>query len=181
MAASPDVIERLSSWARLDFSPAHRPPQWWRLALATVLAVALSLAADAALVAVGTRLFPATEGYVHFQFDDYARLTILGVLIACAGWPVVTRISSAPRWLFFRLAVLITLVLFLPDLYIWHQRQPAQAVLVLMAMHVAIALVTYNLLVHVAPVRVRVQRRGSNRVAEAPTSPQNAERAVGNA
>ena len=47
----------------------------------------------------------------------------------------------------------MTLVLLLPDLYIWHQGQPAQAVLVLMAMHVAIALVTYNLLVHLAPVR----------------------------
>ena len=141
------------AWARLDLSPPHRLPQWWRVALATVLALVLSLAADAALVAIGTRLFPSTRGYVHFQFNDYAKLTILGVLIACAGWPVVVRISSAPRWLFFRLAIVVTIVLFLPDVYIWHQGQPAQAVLVLMAMHVAIALVTYNLLVHVAPVR----------------------------
>ncbi len=81
------------------------------MALATVLAIALSLAADAALVAIGTRLFPATKGYVHFAFSDYAKLTILGVLIACAGWPVVTRLSSAPRWLFFRLAIVVTLVL----------------------------------------------------------------------
>ena len=90
---------------------------------------------------------------MHFQFHDYAKLTVIGVVIACAAWPVVARITSAPRWLFFRLAVLVTLVLFLPDLYIWHQGQPVQAVLVLMSMHVAIALVTYNLLVHVAPVR----------------------------
>ena len=123
------------------------------MALATVLSVALSLAADAALVAIGTRLFPSTKGYVHFQFHDYAKLTVIGVLIACAAWPVVARVSSAPRWLFFRLAIVVTLVLFLPDLYIWHQGQPAQAVLVLMAMHLAIALVTYNLLVHLAPVR----------------------------
>ncbi len=143
------------------------------MALATVLALALSLAADAALVAVGTRLFPSTKGYVHFQFNDYATLTILGVLIACAGWPVVARVTSAPRWLFFRLAVLVTLVLFVPDLYIWHQGAAAQAVAVLMAMHVAIALVTYNLLVYVAPVRV--QRRRPSRVAGAPTSPQGAE------
>ena len=124
-----------------------------RRALATVLAIGLSLAADAALVAIGTSLFPATKGYVHFAFSDYAKLTVLGVVIACVGWPIVTRISSAPRWLFFRLAVLVTLVLFLPDVYIWHQGQPAHAVAVLMAMHVAIALITYNLLVHLAPVR----------------------------
>jgi hypothetical protein len=153
MAAAPDVTERTLAWARIDFSPPHRPPQWWRVALAIVLSIGLSLAADAALVAIGTRLFPSTKGYVHFQFHDYARLTVIGVLIACAAWPVVTRVSSAPRWLFFRLAIAVTLVLFLPDLYIWHQGQSAQAVLVLMSMHVAIALVTYNLLVHLAPVR----------------------------
>ena len=31
-----------------------------------------------------------------------------------------------PRWLFFRLAIVVTLVLLLPDIYIWHQGQPAQ-------------------------------------------------------
>jgi len=160
MAASPDVTERALAWARIDFSPPHRPPEWWRVALATVLSLVLSLAADAALVAIGTGLFPSTKGYGHFQFHDYAKLTIIGVLIACAAWPVVTRLSSAPRWLFFRLAILVTLVLFLPDLYIWHQGQSAKAVLVLMSMHVAIALVTYNLLVHLAPVRPL--RRGTD-------------------
>jgi hypothetical protein len=121
--------------------------------VATILSVAGSLAADALLVFIGTRLFPSTKGYVHFEFHDYAKLTVVGVLIACAAWPVVARISSAPRWLFFRLAIAVTLVLLLPDVYIWHQGQPEQAVLVLMAMHIAIALVTYNLLVHLAPVR----------------------------
>jgi hypothetical protein len=153
MAASPDVMERALAWAHVDFSPPHRPPEWWRVVVATVLSLTLSLAADAALVAIGTRVFPTTKGYVHFQFHDYAKLTVIGVLIACAAWPVVARLSSAPRWLFFRLAVVVTLVLWLPDLYIWHQGQSGQAVLVLMAMHLAIALVTYNLLVHLAPTR----------------------------
>jgi hypothetical protein len=159
MAASPDVTERALAWARIDLSPSHRPPEWWRVALATVLSIAGSLGVDALLVFIGTRLFPSTKGYAHFQFHDYAKLTVIGVLIACAAWPVVARISSDPRWLFFRLAILVTLVLLLPDVYIWHQGQPAKAVLVLMAMHLAIALVTYNLLVHVAPVRAA--RRGA--------------------
>jgi hypothetical protein len=160
VAAAPDVTERALAWARIDLSPSHRPPAWWRAALATVLSIAGSLGADAVLVYIGTRLFPSTKGYVHFQFHDYARLTVIGVLIACAAWPVVARISSAPRWLFFRLAIVVTLVLLLPDLYIWHQGQPAQAVVVLMAMHIAIALVTYNLLVHRAPVQAT--RRGAD-------------------
>lgn len=96
---------------------------------------------------------PSTKGYVHFQFSDYSKLTIIRVLIACAAWPIVTRISSAPRWLFIRLAVAVTLVLWLPDLYILHLGQPAQAVAVLMVMHLAIAVVTYNCLVRIAAIR----------------------------
>jgi hypothetical protein len=166
MATSSGLVERALGWARIDFRPTHRPPEWWRVAVATVLSVVLSLAADAALVAIGTHLFPATKGYVHFQFHDYAKLTVIGVLIACAAWPVVARLSSAPRWLFFRLAIIVTLVLFLPDVYILHQGQSAQAVLVLMSMHVAIALVTYNLLVHVAPVRESVGRHAASTRSE---------------
>jgi hypothetical protein len=79
-------------------------------------------------------------------------LTVIGVVIACLAWPVVTRISSQPRWLFFRLAILVTLALWLPDLYILVSGQSAEAVAVLMIMHLAIALITYNCLVHLAKV-----------------------------
>jgi hypothetical protein len=153
MAAPPDVAERVMALARLQRHPDHRPPLAWRVVAATVLAIVLSLAADAALVAVGTRIFPATRGYVHFQFGDYARLTVLGIVIAGAAWPVVARVSSAPRWLFVRLAVVVSAVLLLPDLYIWHQGQPIRAVAVLMCMHVAIGVITYVSLVRVAPTR----------------------------
>jgi len=140
---------------KVDFSPLHRQPPLVLVLAASVLAVAGSLGADAALVAMGTRVFPATKGYVHFQFHDYARLTVIGVIAACAGWPIVTRISSAPRWVFLRLAVVVTLVLFLPDIYILAKGQPPRAVAVLLCMHLAIALVTYNALVRLAPVRRR--------------------------
>jgi hypothetical protein len=60
------------------------------------------------------------------------------------------RISSAPRWLSFRLAVLVTLVLWLPDLYLLDLGQPGRAVAVLMVMPLAIALVTYCSLVYIA-------------------------------
>lgn len=77
---------------------------------------------------------------------------MIGVVIACVAWPVVTRISSAPRWLFLRMAVAVTLVLWLPDVYILVLGQPPRAVAVLFVMHLAIAVVTYNSLVHIAPV-----------------------------
>ena len=152
------ILERSLGLLKVDFAPTHRQPSTARLVLATVVSLVGSLALDAALVAIGEAVFPFTKGYVHFRFSDYSKLTIIGVVIACAAWPVVTRISSAPRWLFFRLAIVVTLVLFLPDLYILKQGQPAKAVAVLMCMHLAIALVSYNALVHLAPVRTR--RRG---------------------
>ncbi len=151
------LVARLLGWARFDASPDHRPPGWRRVALATVLSIALSLAADAILVAIGTRVFPATQGYVHFQFSDYAKLTVVGVVIACAAWPIVARVCAAPRWLFFRLAIAVSLVLLLPDVWIWLQGESAQAVAVLVVLHVAIALITYNLLVHLAPVRPAIR------------------------
>ena len=163
MAATIDAIDRVLTWFKVDFAPAHRQPKWWRLGLATVLAIVLSLAACAALVAAGEHVWPATKGFVHFKFSDYGKLTVLGVLIGCAAWPIVTRISSAPRWLFFRCAIVVTLVLWLPDVWIWHNGESAHGVVVLMVMHLAIALITYNLLVHVAPVReVRRVRRGAH-------------------
>ncbi len=156
---TPTLLERALSYARVDFSPQHRPPLPGRLVVATVAAIGCSLAADAILVALGTAAFPSTKGYGHFQFSDYGKLTIIGVLVACVAWPIVTRVSSAPRWLFFRLAILVTVVLWLPDLYILAKGQPAKAVAVLMVMHLAIALITYNLLVHLAPVRSSRRRR----------------------
>jgi hypothetical protein len=147
------MFERSLELVRIDFAPTHRPPSTLRLLLATVVSLIGSVAADAALVAIGEAAFPSTKGYTHFQFSDYSKLTIIGVIIACLAWPIVTRISSAPNWLFFRLAILVTLVLLLPDLYILKQGQPAKAVAVLMCMHLAIAIVTYNALVRLAPVR----------------------------
>lgn len=146
------MLKQLAEIARIDFRPRPAQPNIARVALATVAAVAGSLAADALLVVIGQAIFPATKGYAHFQFADYAKLTVLGVVIACVAWPVVTRISSDPRWLFSWMAVAVTVVLLLPDVYILYQGQPGDAVAVLMVMHLAIALVTYNLLVHLAPV-----------------------------
>jgi len=147
------LTSRALALARVDFAPTHRQPSVARVASATLLSVGGSLVADALLVALGTAIFPATKGYVHFEFSDYAKLTVIGVILACAAWPIVTRITSSPGWLFVRLAILVTLALYLPDLWLLVKGAPPDAVAVLMAMHLAIAVVTYNLLVHVAPVR----------------------------
>jgi hypothetical protein len=120
------MLNQFASLARVDFAPPHRQPAAGRVLLATIASIAGSLAADAMLVVIGKAIFPSTRDFAHFQFSDYAKLTVIGVIIACVAWPVVTRISSAPRWLFFRLAILVTLVLLLPDLYILRTGEPAK-------------------------------------------------------
>jgi hypothetical protein len=155
-AELPPLLDRALRLARVDFAPSHRQPSGLRIITALVVSLAGSLGADALLVTIGQAVFPSTKGYGHFQFSDYAKLTVIGVVIACVAWPVVTRLSSAPRWLFFRLAIAVTLVLWLPDLYILVRGAPGRAVAVLAVMHLAIALVTYNCLVHIAPVRPAV-------------------------
>jgi hypothetical protein len=145
------VISRALNSVRIDFAPAARQPSALRVVVATIVAITGSLAADTLLVVIGERVFPSTKGYVHFQFGDYAKLTIIGVVIAALAWPIVTRTSSIPRWLYSRLAVLVTIVLLLPDVWLLHQRQPTRAVAVLIVMHLAIALVTYFAVTRVAP------------------------------
>ena len=82
---------------KIDFSPRPKQPTPASLALETPVSLTGSLAADAILVAIGTRIFPATSGYVHFRFSDHGGLTTAAVIIACVAWPVVTRISTAPH------------------------------------------------------------------------------------
>jgi hypothetical protein len=144
----------------LDFAPEHQQPSGGRMVLATVVSLSGSLLADALLVVIAQAVFASTRGYSHFQFADYSKLTVIGVVIACVAWPITTRITSQPRWMFFRMAVLVTLVLWLPDVYILVNGQPAEAVGFLFAMHLAIALVTYNALVRLAPVRAPSRSAG---------------------
>ncbi|HEY4378251.1 MAG TPA: DUF6069 family protein [Acidimicrobiales bacterium] len=147
------MLKQVTSVAKFDPAPPHRAPSLPRVAVAMAVAIVCSVAADGLLVAVGEWIFPRTAGYAHFQFADFSKLTVIGVVIASIGWPVVARFTHDPRWVFLRLAIVVTIVLWLPDVYIWHVGQPANAVTVLMVMHVAIAVVTYYALMRLAPVR----------------------------
>jgi len=148
----PASVRPLLKMFKVDFRP-HQPPRTTSWAIASFVAIVGSLIADAILVKIGEAVYPSTKGYQHFIFSDYAKLTIVGVIIACVGWQIVARITSQPTWLFFRTAILVTLVLLLPDLYIWMLGQSGQAVFVLVWMHLAIAVVTYLALVILSPVQ----------------------------
>ena len=94
----------------LDFPSGAAQPRAGRFVVATVVAVALSIAACAGLVAIGVRVFPSTAGYEHFQFGDYTKLTVIGVVIASLGWPATCYVTTRARRLYLVLAVLVSIV-----------------------------------------------------------------------
>lgn len=148
-----NLVDRVRAIGRLDRAPARRQPPLEHVLLATLVSIACSLLVDAVIVKIGISIFPATKNFSHFRFFDYGALTFLGVAAAGAAWPVVTRVTSTPRWFFFRLAVFVVVGLWLPDGWLILRGEPPDAVAVLMVMHLAIALATYNLLVRIAPVQ----------------------------
>lgn len=150
---APAWLQRIGRAARIDLAPPHRQPSVVLFAVATIAAVGLSLAADGVVVAYVHAHYPATRHFSHFRTIDYATLTVVGVLMACGAWPVVTHITAAPRRLFFRLAVGAVALLWLPDLWLLARHEVLAGIGALMLMHLAIALITYNLLVRVARVR----------------------------
>ena len=151
--AQPRLIDRLFIHARIDLRPSSAPPSLARLSAVTLLCVVGSLGADAGLVRLADALYPAIQNYSHFHPYDYGTLTVIGVLAACACWPLAVRISSAPRLLFFRVALVVTALLLVPDVWLLVGHEPVRGVLALIAMHFSIALITYNLLVRLAPAR----------------------------
>lgn len=135
----------------LDWPMGRRQPSWLRLLAASVVALGLSLLACWLLAGLGVMLFPDTAGYAHFGFADYAKLTTIGVLVSCLAWPVVTLASTRGARLLLWLAVLVTVVSFAPDIWILLHGQPADAVFILLLMHVALLVITYPALVLIAP------------------------------
>jgi hypothetical protein len=126
-----------------------------RVAVATALSIGASTAVDAGLVWLGTRITPGISNYSHFRVYDYATLTGVGVAAAGVAWAMVTRLVISPRSFFFRLAMVATLVLLLPDAWLLLRHEPPRAVAVLVCMHLAIAVIAYWLLVLLAPVNAR--------------------------
>jgi hypothetical protein len=148
----PESLRPLLKAFDIDFAP-QRSPSLPQVGVATLVAIVLSLVADWALAKLGIALYPDQRNYQHFQFAEYAKLTIIGILGAGVAWPIVTRISSKAKRLYFKLEIIVVLVTFLPDVAIWWLGQPATAVFVLVWMHLAIAVITYPTMVLLAPVR----------------------------
>lgn len=136
---------------RADLPGLAGTPRLVRFLLAAVVAIVLSLLICAAVAAATTALVPALQSYGHMRVQDWAKLTIIGIVLASLGWPLACLLWSRARRPFLVLTVLVTVVSFAPDLWILRQGQPLDGVLALAVMHVAVALVTFPSLVLIAP------------------------------
>lgn len=135
-------------------APDAAPPAHRRVAAAGLAAAAISLAAGAVLAAIGQAAFAVPASYGKFAFTTYAARTALIAAGATATWWGVTRLSSRPKWLMTRLAVLATALFLTPDfLLLGIPGNPTGPVVIVMLMHLALAVITYAALIKVAPLR----------------------------
>jgi hypothetical protein len=155
------IPQPVREYFRIDVPRLRAQPRAGRFAAATVVAIIGSVAACALLALAGTALFPSTRGYEHFQFGDYTKLTVLGVLFAAAGWLVACALSSRARRLYLWAAVAVTIASFAPDVWILMHGQTAEGVFVLAVMHIAVAIMTYLAIVWIAPQRDAAPRTDS--------------------
>ncbi len=135
----------------IDLPLGAAQPSALRVVIAIVAAVALSILACWALATAAIAAMPSTAGYEHFGFRDYAKLTVIGVVIAGIGWPIATMISSRARRIYLLAAIVVVILSLAPDLWILRGGQPLGAVVVLMIMHVALGVITYPVMVFGAP------------------------------
>jgi Family of unknown function (DUF6069) len=141
------------SFLRLDLPRLTGQPRAWRWVVGTVVAVGASLLACFVLAQLAIALDPTLSGYEHFQFSDYSRLTIIGVVIACLGWPFVAWFTTSARRLYLWLAIIVVVATLAPDVLILNEGQPANGVLTLALMHFALAFITFPAMVFIAPQR----------------------------
>jgi hypothetical protein len=130
-----------------------------RLVLAAVTALVVGVAACAVVAAIARALWPSLAGYAHLRLSDYGPLAAAGVLGAAACWPVVVARSATPRKTYLRLAIVVSVVLLGPDLYLLAVGSPLRAVAALVVMHLALAALTYPIMVGLAPATPSLVRR----------------------
>ncbi len=148
------LAQRASRLAGTGPAPQAAPPTHRCLAAASLAAAAVSLAADIVLATAGRAAFTVPASFGKFSFATYGLLTVLGVIGATVTWGALTRLSSRPKWLLTRLALLATALFLIPDfLLLGTPGNPTGPVVILMLMHLAIAAITYTALINIAPVR----------------------------
>jgi hypothetical protein len=131
------------------------PPTGLRVTIMTAVAAAASIVVNAALVWLATAFDPSLRHFSHFRFWDYGTLTVVGVIAAGTAWFFATRYLTTPRHTFFRIAIVASLVLWIPDLWLYLKHEPTRAVVYLVIMHAAVGVITYSFLVFGAPLGAR--------------------------
>ena len=162
---------------RLAVQPRENTAPLTRLTVAGAVALVGSLIAAYVFAQIGRAVFTVPREFDKFNFGGYGVLTAIGVITAACGWPLTQRLSWSPRWLYLRAAGVVSVVLLLPDVWLFTQPgNPAGPVITLIVMHLAIAVVTYEAMTRLASVRAAVAPADQDR---ARTYPKRRDRAAG--
>lgn len=128
-------------------APERPPIPLGLLARRGAVAIVLAVACNGLLLGAVTR-FELVEPFGALTAPPVVFLTVLTTIAATAVYGAVTRLWPWPDRLFIRLAAVVLLASFLPDLGILRADPDATvgAVLVLMSMHVVVAVICIYLL-----------------------------------
>lgn len=123
---------------------------------AGILAAAVVAVAVNALIAVIAHAFGASDDFAPLQFGAYAFLTVVGTLIAAAGWAAIRRWTRRPSAVLRWVVPAVLVVSFVPDLaLLGNDAQPGTSVLAVVAlivMHVNVAAVAVPVFRAVLPL-----------------------------
>ena len=124
---------------------------WRRLAVAGVVAVVLSLAANGLVRGVTLLLFDISPEFRPFTWPQLTLFTVIGVVGATLAYAWVLRRSPQPATRFRNIALVVLLLSFLPDVgLLVSQAAPGMTIpafWTLIVMHVATAAITVPTLI----------------------------------
>ena len=101
----------------VESATRQRVNRWWSLPASVVVAIIVGVAGTAAVAAVA-HAAGVSNTFTPLKTASYVGLIVLGVLGGVVGWQLVRSRASDPREVLRRLAPLVVLVSFAPDVAI---------------------------------------------------------------
>lgn len=124
------------------------PPSLATIATRGLVVTGFSVIANAVVLVVAGDLLDVAPGFDPISWTPVVLLTVLGAIAATAVYGAITRLSANHDQLFTRLAAVVLVLSFVPDVLLL-QFDPAATipgVLVLMIMHVTVAAIAVGTL-----------------------------------
>ncbi|HEX6342572.1 DUF6069 family protein [Umezawaea sp.] len=117
-----------------------------------VLAALASVAVNSVIATIASSALPPGGTRMGLELQEYASLTVVGILLGALAWFLVRRHADNPRAVLRYLVPAAVLLSLVPDFGILMTGVPLLNALALVAMHLAVAAITVPTLAKVLPL-----------------------------